>query len=139
MDEVDRTVPSSDATLKFQNVTLNINDGQQITQKGVSGAYFATLNQGVGTFIYVDANGKDAETTVKLENVTFDGVTDAQFNGSYVTGGSEFLVYGSGENQKTYVEVVNSNLRLANITFGNYSNSSANAGSIEGLIKGTSE
>lgn len=259
LDEIDRVVPSGDVTLKLQNVTLNINDGQQIVQKGISGAYFATLNivglgegvaaenqtslslqshfttdgqsvinlsngaiysladgfftsfgnsnsqrggltaedstvnstirtasttdititdsvfkgsndsyllrvenndnnnaykgtnvtltnvqastlnQGVGTFIYVDANGKDAVTNVKLENVTFDGVTDAQFNGSYVTGGSEFLVYGSGENQKTYVEVVNSNLRLANITFGNYSNTSANAGSIEGLIRGTSE
>lgn len=259
LDEIDRVVPSGDVTLKLQNVTLNINDGQQISQKGISGAYFATLNivglgegvaaeeqtslslqshfttdgqsvinlsngaiysladgfftsfgnsnsqrggltaenstvnstirtasttdititdsvfkgsndsyllrvenndnnnaykgtnvtltnvqastlnQGVGNFIFVESNGKDAETNVKLDNVTFDGVTDAQFNGSYVTGGSEFLVYGSGENQKTYVEVVNSNLRLANITFGNYSNSSANAGSIEGLIRGTSE
>lgn len=258
LDQPDRVVPSTDVTLKLQNVTLNINDGQQIVQKGISGAYFATvnivgvgsgaapedqtslslqnhfttdgqtlinlsngaifsvadgfftsfgnsnsqrggliaenstinstirtasttdvtiknsvlkgsvdsyllrienndgnnaykgtnvtlenvqassLNQGEGSFISLDLNGKEAVTNVKLNNVTFDGVTDAQFNGTYVTGGSDFVVYASGENSKTTVEILNSDLRLANMTFGNYSNSSSNAGTIDVSISGTS-
>lgn len=257
--EADRTVPSEDVTLKLQWLTVNVNDGQQIVQKGISGAYQATLNivgsgvgtavenqtsftlqnglstdgqsiinvtdgaiysvadgtftsfgnsstrrggfiaenstinssmrtasatdiaisnstlrgtndnwllrienndsnnahlgtnvtlenvqvsslnQGVGSFISLDLNGKDAVTNVKLNNVTFDGVTDAQFNGTYVTGGSDFVVYASGENSKTTVEIVNSDLQLANMTFGHYSNSSSNAGAIDVLIKGTSQ
>lgn len=50
LDQADRVVPSTDVTLKLQNVTLNINDGRQIVQKGISGAYFATVNiVGVGS------------------------------------------------------------------------------------------
>lgn len=259
LDQADRVVPSTDVTLKLQWLTVNVNDGQQIVQKSISGAYQATLNivgvgvgaaaeeqtsftlqnglstdgqsiinvtdgaiysvadgtftsfgnssarrggfisenstinssmrtasatdiaisnstlrgtndnwllrienndsnnahlgtnvtlenvqasslnQGVGSFISLDLNGKDAVTNVKLNNVTFDGVTDAQFNGTYVTGGSNFVVYASGENSKTSVEILNSDLQLENMTFGHSSNSSSNAGTIDVLIKGTSQ